>query len=165
LLVNALTTTNNFNFMVNNVTLIGRLGKDPEWFASKTGDAGKGVCKFSLATDKSYKDKNGEWQTNTQWHNIVLFNATGERASKILKKGTLIYVEGELEYDEYVDKDGVKRYSTSIIVEFFKPLEKVEKSSDSSTNTPDTSAKTKGNTATATAKDEPSDAVSDDTPF
>jgi single-strand DNA-binding protein len=134
--------------MVNNVTLIGRLGKDPEWFASKSGDAGKGVCKFSLATDKSYKDQNGEWQTNTQWHNIVLFNATGERASKILKKGTLIYVEGGLEYDEYVDKDGVKRYSTSIIVESFKPLEKASTSSATTTNT-----------------DEPTDKPTDGAPF
>jgi single-strand DNA-binding protein len=109
--------------MLNRVTLIGRLGKDPEVRRLETGAA---VAKFTMATSESYKDKDGNKQETTEWHNIVVWRSLAEIAEKYLKKGMLLYVEGKLTYREYTDKDNVKKYYTEIVANDFRMLERRE---------------------------------------
>lgn len=104
--------------MVNKVTLIGRLGKDPEIRHFENDGA---VCNFSLATTYSYRTKSGEKSESTEWHNLVIWNKGALIAEKYLKKGSLLYVEGRLATRSW-DADGVKKYTTEIIVENFKML-------------------------------------------
>lgn len=98
--------------MVNRVTLVGRLGKDPELRYSPSGQA---VARFSLATDENRKDQQGNWQQETTWHNIVLFGQTAERAGEMLKKGNLVYIEGRISQRQWEDKEGQKRTSFEIL--------------------------------------------------
>jgi single-strand DNA-binding protein len=107
---------------VNKVILIGNLGKDPEIRHISEGNA---VANFSLATSESYKDKNGEWQENTVWHNIVAWRYLAEKAQR-LKKGNTVYIEGKITNRSYDDKDGVKRYITEIVADTITSLTKRE---------------------------------------
>ena len=109
--------------MLNRVTLIGRLGKDPEVRRLESGAA---VAKFSLATSETYKDKDGNKVDTTEWHNIIIWRAQAEIAEKYLKKGMLVYVEGKLTYREYTDKDNQKKYFTEIVASDFRKLERKE---------------------------------------
>lgn len=97
---------------LNKVTLIGNLGKDPEVKSLPNGDA---VCNFSIATSEAWKDKNGERQEKTEWHNITLFRRLAEVAGQYLKKGSSVYIEGKISTRKWTDKDGIDRYSTDII--------------------------------------------------
>ena len=97
---------------VNKVILIGRLGKDPETRYMPNGEA---VTNITLATSEKWKDKSGEKQEKTEWHNLVFFRRLAEVAGEYLKKGAEIYVEGKLTTEKY-EKDGVTRYTTKIIV-------------------------------------------------
>jgi single-strand DNA-binding protein len=99
---------------VNKVILIGNLGKDPE---VRHLENGRAVASFSLATSETYKNRNGERVTNTEWHNLVLWTPLAEIAEKYLKKGNQIYVEGRLTNRSYDDKDGNKRYITEVVVQ------------------------------------------------
>jgi single-strand DNA-binding protein len=99
---------------VNKVTLLGRLGKDPEVRHTPSGMA---ICNVSIATSTRRKDKqSGETIEDTQWHRVVFIDRLAEIAGEYLKKGKEVYVEGRLKYGEYTDKDGNKRYTTDIIV-------------------------------------------------
>lgn len=109
--------------MINKVTLIGNLGGDPE---IRHPENGVPVGRFSLATNESYKDKEGNWQKLTEWHNVVVWRETAERAEKTLKKGMLVYVEGKISYRKYTDKDGVERNTTDIVASSFRLMEKPE---------------------------------------
>ena len=109
--------------MINKVTLIGNLGRDPE---IKHLESGSVVGKFSLATNESYKDKAGEWQTQTEWHDIVVWRMLAERAERDLKKGSLCYVEGKLTHRKYQDKEGNEKYITEVVANNIKLLEKRE---------------------------------------
>lgn len=116
--------------MVNRVTLIGRLGKDP---VLKHFSNDNTIAEFSLATDDSYKNKEGQKVEHTDWHNVKIpTTKQAEIAEKYLKKGSLVYVEGKIRYRSYDDKDGNKKYVTEIICESFKMLEKKSDSSGSS---------------------------------
>ena len=106
--------------MVNRVILIGRLGKDPEVRRLETGAV---VAKFSLATNESYKDKEGNRVDQTEWHNVVVWRTQAEIAEKYLKKGMLVYVEGKLTHREYTDKDNQKKYFTEVVANNFQMLE------------------------------------------
>jgi single-strand DNA-binding protein len=98
---------------VNKAILVGRLGKDPE---TRYTPGGQGVCNFNLATDETYKDRNGERQKRTEWHRIVLWGKLAEIAQQYLKKGTLVYIEGRIQTRQWEDKTtGQKRYSTEIV--------------------------------------------------
>lgn len=97
---------------LNKVMLIGHLGKDPEVRYTQSGAA---VCSFSLATSESFKDKSGEKQERTEWHNVTMWNKLAEIAGEYLKKGSLVYIEGKLQTDKYQDKDGNDRYTTKVI--------------------------------------------------
>jgi single-strand DNA-binding protein len=88
---------------VNRVILVGRLGKDPE---IKYTPSGMAMATFSLATDENRKDNEGKWQSQTEWHNIVLWGKQAERAGEFLKKGRLIYVEGRLQTRTWEDSQG-----------------------------------------------------------
>jgi len=99
---------------VNKVILIGNLGQDPELRYTSSGSA---VATFSLATNESWKDHDGNTQERTQWHNIVAWKKTAEICGEYLKKGARIYIEGRLQYRNYDDKNGIKRYVTEIILD------------------------------------------------
>jgi single-strand DNA-binding protein len=96
--------------MINKVILVGRLGQDPETRHTQNNNQ---VTTLSLATSEKYKDKTGQQQEKTEWHKVVLWNRLGEIADKYLKKGSLVYIEGSIQTQEY-EKDGQKRYSTQI---------------------------------------------------
>jgi single-strand DNA-binding protein len=97
---------------VNKVILIGRLGKDPEL---KYTPSGAPVAKFSLATDESFKDKTGEKQEHTEWHNIVAWNKLAEICGEYLTKGKLVFIEGSIRSRQWQDQSGNKRTSYEII--------------------------------------------------
>jgi len=99
---------------VNKVILVGNLGKDPE---VKYTPQGTPVAKFSLATNERFKDKDGNWQDRTEWHNITAWARTAEIAGEYLKKGNKVYIEGSLRTHSWDDKtSGQKKYMTEIIV-------------------------------------------------
>jgi len=107
--------------MINKVTLIGNLGKDPEVRHLENGVM---VGRFSLATNENYKDKEGNWQSLTEWHNVVVWRDLASRAEKQLKKGMMVFVEGKISYRKYTGQDGVERYTADIIAASVKLLEK-----------------------------------------
>ena len=98
--------------MVNKVTLIGRLGQDPEVKALNSGTT---VTKFSLATSEKYKDRNGERQEDTEWHNVVAWGKLAEICGQYLQKGSLIYVEGKIKTERW-EKDGEQRERKTIVI-------------------------------------------------
>ncbi len=97
---------------VNKVILIGNLGKDPEL---KHTSGGTAVATVTLATNERFKDKSGEWQDRTEWHNVVLWARLAEIASEYLKKGRTVYIEGRLQTRSWEDKQGQKRYTTEVV--------------------------------------------------
>jgi single-strand DNA-binding protein len=106
---------------LNKVTLIGNLGNEP---AIQTLEGNIKVAKFSLATTENYKDSNGQNQSTTDWHNIVLWRGLAELAEKYLHKGSLVYMEGKIKTRSYDDKDGQRKYVTEIIGEQLILLDK-----------------------------------------
>lgn len=99
---------------VNKVILIGNLGKDPE---VKFTPQGTPVAKFSLATNERFKDKDGNWQDRTEWHNITAWARTAEIIGEYVKKGSKVYIEGSLRTHSWDDKaTGQKKYMTEIVV-------------------------------------------------
>jgi len=99
---------------LNKVQLIGNLGKDPELRYTTGGIA---TASFSLATDESYKDQDGNLVEKVQWHNIVAWRKLADICNQYLKKGSKIYLEGKIQYRTYDDKNGVKRYVTDIVMD------------------------------------------------
>jgi len=108
---------------VNKVILIGNLGKDPELRYLPSGQA---VAKFPLATGAKWKDKNGQLQERTDWHNIVAFGRQGEICNEYLKKGSPVFVEGRIQNRSWEDKDGNKKYITEIIAQSINLLGRKE---------------------------------------
>ena len=106
---------------LNKVTLIGNLGNDPN---VQTLEGNIKVAKFSLATTENYKDSNGQNQSITDWHNIVMWRGLAELAEKYLHKGSLVYIEGKIKSRSYDDKDGQKKYVTEIVAEELILLDK-----------------------------------------
>ena len=98
---------------VNKVILVGRLGKDPETRYMTSGEA---VTNCTLATSENWKDKSGEKQEKTEWHNLVFYRRLAEIAGEYLKKGSQVYVEGKLQTRKWQDKEGKDRYTTEIVV-------------------------------------------------
>lgn len=98
---------------VNKVILVGRLGKDPETRYMTNGEA---VTNATLATSENWKDKSGEKQEKTEWHNLVFYRRLAEVAGEYLKKGSQVYIEGKIQTRKYQTKEGQERYTTEIIV-------------------------------------------------
>lgn len=103
--------------MINRVTLVGHIGKDPE---TKTFDNGGSVARITVATNESYKDKDGNWQTLTDWHIVVVFNKDCSR----LKKGALVFVKGKLKTRTYKDANGVDKSITEVNASLIRALER-----------------------------------------
>lgn len=101
------------NNLRNKVQLIGNLGNTPEVINLETG---KKLAKFSIATNESYKNAQGEQIKDTQWHNVIAWGKTADIIEKYLEKGNEVAVEGKLVNRSYNDKDGNKRYITEIVV-------------------------------------------------
>ena len=106
---------------VNKVILVGNLGKDPEVHYIEQGVA---VARFPFATSESYRSKNGERITTTEWHNVVLWRGLAEVAEKYVRKGSQLYIEGRIKTRSYDDRDGNKRYITEIIADNMQMLGK-----------------------------------------
>ena len=104
---------------LNKVILIGRLGRAPECRYLPNGDA---VCNFSIATDESWKDKNGQRQTRTEWHAITMYRKLAEIAAQYLKKGSQVYIEGRIQSRKYTGKDGIERTAYEIVCSEMKML-------------------------------------------
>ena len=104
---------------INKVILIGRLGKDPE---VKYTPSGAPVAKFTLATDEVFKDRSGEQQRRTEWHNIVAWNRLAEICGEYLTKGKQIYIEGSIRSRQWEDQSGNKRTSYEIVAREMKML-------------------------------------------
>lgn len=131
--------------MLNKVILIGRLGRAPETRFMANGEA---VCNFSVATSESWKDKNGQRQESTEWHNVTMCRKLAEIAGKYLTKGSQVYLEGKIQSRKYTDKNGVERTAYDIIANEMKMLG--------------------GNAQTPAQKQQPAQAqddISDDVPF
>ncbi|TKJ41671.1 single-stranded DNA-binding protein [candidate division LCP-89 bacterium B3_LCP] len=107
---------------LNKVMLIGNLGRDPEL---KSTPSGQSVATFSMATNRRYKNKEGEWQDETQWHNIVAWGNRAETIATYLKKGSKIYVEGRLTHRSWEDQEGQKKYMTEVVLEYFAYLDPI----------------------------------------
>jgi single-strand DNA-binding protein len=112
--------------MVNRIILIGNLGRDPEVRRLENGAV---VAKFSIATNENYKDKSGEWQQQTEWHDIVLWRTLAERAERDLKKGMAVYLEGKLTHRSWQDQDGNNRKTTEVVGNYFRIISRKEGSS------------------------------------
>ena len=104
---------------VNKVVLIGNLGRDPEVRRLTSGDP---VVNLSIATSESWRDKaSGERKEKTEWHRVVIFNENlAKVAEQYLKKGSKVYLEGQLQTRKYTDKDGAEKYSTEIVLQKFR---------------------------------------------
>lgn len=96
---------------LNEVTLCGNLGADPELRSTNGGDS---VLRLRLATAESYRDRNNQWQERTEWHSVIVWGKRAEALHQILVKGRQILVKGSLRTSSYDDKDGIKRYKTEI---------------------------------------------------
>ena len=148
--------------MINKVTLIGNLGADPE---VKHLESGVAVARLRVATNENFRDKSGEWQTITEWHDVVAWRWLAERAEKQLSKGSLVFIEGKLTHRKWQDKDGNERYNTEVVANELKSLEKRERS-DSRELPPFEEATGAGVSSESTASKESSGgAQEDDLPF
>lgn len=104
---------------VNKVILVGNLGRDPEVRYMANGEA---VCNFSIATTDSWKDKDGQKQERTEWHNITIYRKLAEIAGEYLKKGRSVYIEGRIQSRKYTGKDGAERTAYEIIADQMQML-------------------------------------------
>ena len=107
------------NSLRNSVRLVGSLGMDPE---VKSFENNRKLAKVSIATNETYKNDKGEKITDTQWHNLVMWNGQANLAEQYLKKGDIISIEGKLASRSYVDKDGNKKYMTEVVVNDFMKM-------------------------------------------
>jgi single-strand DNA-binding protein len=105
---------NQIGMSVNKVILIGRLGQDPEL---KYTGSGSGVCNFSVATNESWTDKNGQRQERTEWHRVVVWGKQAELCAQYLSKGREAYLEGKLQTRKWQDQQGQDRYTTEVVAQ------------------------------------------------
>lgn len=117
--------------MVNKVVLIGNLGRDPE---VRNLESGAKFAKFSLATNENYKDKSGNWQSLTEWHNIIMWGDMADRAERQLKKGSMVYLEGKLTSRSYQDQDGNTKYITEVRAQTYRSLDKRENTGEATSS-------------------------------
>jgi single-strand DNA-binding protein len=121
---------------LNKVMLIGNLGRDPELKATPSGQS---VARFSVATTETWKNQQGEKQSKTEWHNIVVWGKQAEIAEKYLRKGKQVLVEGRIQYREYTDQAGVKKNATEIRCDNFVMLGRADEGGSREGGTRDSS--------------------------
>ena len=144
---------------LNKVMLIGRLGADPEVRYTQNNTA---VATLSLATSERYKDSNGEWQENTEWHKVVAWARLAEICQQYTRKGSQIYVEGSLQTRGWEDKEGQKRYTTEIKAQTIQLLDSKDGGSGNTSSSRDTQ---RPETAVNSADNNTQDEGDDDLPF
>ena len=113
--------------------LVGNLGRDPE---VRHLESGRAVANFSLATSETYKNREGEKVTHTEWHNIVMWTPLAEICERFLKKGSQVYIEGKLTTRSYDDKEGNKRYVTEVVGREMTLLGRAPESQEMSSSAP-----------------------------
>ena len=106
---------------LNKCMIIGNLGRDPEMRYTPGGQA---VTQFSVATNRNFKDQQGEWQSEAEWFRVVVWGDQGERAAENLRKGHKVYVEGRIQTRQWEDQTGNKRYTTELIANRVSSLER-----------------------------------------
>lgn len=105
--------------MINKVILVGNLGQDPEVKFTQSGVA---VATLSVATNRAWKDKNDNWQDETEWHRVIVWDKAAERCAESFKKGHKVYCEGRLQTRKWQDNNGNDRYTTEIVSNVLKNL-------------------------------------------
>ncbi len=148
--------------MVNRVTLIGNLGRDPE---VRRLDNGAVVAKLAVATNENYKDSNGEWQKMTEWHTVIAWRMLAEKAEKTLKKGSLVYIEGKLTHRKYQDKEGQDKYISEVVAFVIRSLDKREDGNFPSAADEQGSFAGRSDVPPAVSEPPTSDGNTDDLPF
>ena len=130
---------------VNKVILVGNVGKDPE---TRYLEGGTAVCSFPMATSETYRNRDGERVTNTEWHNVVMWRGLAEIAERYVKKGSQLFIEGKIRTRSWEDKDGNKRYTTEIIADNMQMLgRKPDDSGEAGTTAAGQAAQPAGNSA------------------
>ena len=152
---------------VNKVILVGNVGKDPE---TRYLEGGTAVCSFPMATSETYRNRDGERVTNTEWHNVVMWRGLAEIAERYVKKGSQLFIEGKIRTRSWEDKEGNKRYTTEIIADNMQMLGKKPDGAGDSEATAAKPAEQPANNTTEPEKTDPEDpianpAVDDDLPF
>ena len=148
---------------LNKVILIGRCGRDPEVRRATLGDA---IANISIATSKRFKDKvTGETREETEWHRIVMFGSLAEITEQYVRKGRLLYIEGSLRTRKWTDQTEQERYTTEIIANTMKLLDR--KDALPAQSTPDDYAKAsgRGNVSAQSARSASLEELADDIPF
>ncbi len=112
---------------INKVILIGNTGKDPEY---KTLQDGTPVAKLAIATTENYRLKNGDSQSRTEWHTIIVWRGLATFANEYIRKGSLLYVEGKLRNRQYEDKEGHKKFMTEVVANQIIMLDKKVKATE-----------------------------------
>jgi len=146
---------------LNKAMILGNLGKDPEVRYMPNGEA---VANFSIATTDNWKDKDGNKQERTEWHNIVMYRKLAEIAGEYLKKGSPVYIEGKLQTRKWQTKEGQDRHTTEIIVDSMQMLGTKAQNNDAG----DSNTQAKQNNAPKTQENQANDAfegMEDDIPF
>lgn len=115
--------------MINKVILLGNVGKDPDINYIQSDLP---LAKFPLATDESYKKKDGNWEKRTEWHNIIAWRNTAKYVENNIKKGMQVYVEGKIQTRKYQDKEGFDKYITQIVADIFRIVNKRDNDSSGS---------------------------------
>ena len=106
---------------LNKCMIIGNLGRDPEMRYTPSGQA---VTQFTVATNRNYRDAQGEWQSETEWFRVVVWGPQAERTAERLRKGNKVYVEGRIQTRQWEDQTGNKRYTTELIANQVSSLER-----------------------------------------
>jgi single-strand DNA-binding protein len=107
--------------------IIGNLGRDPEMRYTPSGQA---VTQFTVATNRRWRDQQGEWQEETEWFRVVVWREAAERAAETLRKGHKVYVEGRIQTRQWEDQSGNKRYTTELVADRVSSLERRERDED-----------------------------------
>ncbi len=149
-------------FSLNRAEVLGNLTRDPE---VRTLPSGQTVCSFAVATNRRWKDKDGNMKEDTQYHEISVWGRLGELASQMLSKGKKVYIEGRLQTSSWEGNDGVKRNRTEIVADNFIPLAPKEGGSFDKSTTNTGPAKTSKKTEEKTESNAADEINLDDIPF
>jgi single-strand DNA-binding protein len=148
--------------MINKVTILGRVGKDPDIRMSASGTQ---IANITIATSEFWRDKNGDKQEKTEWHRVVVFNdkLISNIIEKYVKKGSLVYIEGALQTRKYTDAQGVEKYSTEIVLKGYSDVLKLISTGGSASSG---QVATKSSTSNESYEDqEMADVTDDEIPF
>ena len=149
--------------MVNRVILIGNLGADPE---IKSLESGVSVARLRIATSENYKDKNtNEWKELTEWHTVTMWRGLADRAENSLRKGMQVYIEGKLTTRKWTDQEGKERYSTEVVANYLRIVNRREAAEMGGSPSMATSSSSSANTTPQAETTAPTEEMNDDLPF